>query len=159
MSNHASNHLVVGSTTPTGNSSSSSTRGPFASALRNLAKQADGKEDEVIDPRNPVASSSAATVGAGAAVGGGSGATNNVHLQHHNRQSGSAEARSSDGKTRASPITDARLASDDRVRKKTAISPSPPEKVCAKSKCDRFSSQFIKYKILYAQRTGGTIEH
>lgn len=119
MSNHASSHLVVGSTTPTGNSSGSSTRGPFASALRNLAKQADGKEDEVVDPRNPVAGSSA----------GGSSAPNNVHLQHHSRQGGSAEVRSTEGKTRASPITDARPASEERTRKKTTISPAPPEKV------------------------------
>lgn len=122
MSNHASSHLVVGSTTPTGNSSNSSTRGPFASALRNLAKQADGKEDEVIiDPRNPVVGSSA----------GGGSASINVHLQHHSRQGGSTEARSTEGKPRSSPITDARSAPDERTRKKTTISPAPPEKVCA----------------------------
>lgn len=122
MSNHASSHLVVGSTTPTGNSSSSSTRGPFASALRNLAKQADGKDEEVIDPRNPATGSSTAG-------GSGTGASNNVHLQHHGRQGGSTEARSTEGKTRASPITDARSVSDERTRKKTTISPAPPEKV------------------------------
>lgn len=132
MSNHASSHLVVGSTTPTGNSSTGSTRGPFASALRNLAKQADGKDEEVVDPRNPVAGSSAGG-GGGVGVGGGGngGAANNVHLQQHSRQGGSIEARSSEGKTRASPITDVRSASDERTRKKTAISPAPPEKVCA----------------------------
>lgn len=120
MSNHASSHLVVGSTTPTGNSSVGSTRGPFASALRNLAKQADGKDDEVIDPRNPVAGSSA---------GGGGVVPNNVHLQHHSRQGVSNEVRSTEAKPRASPITDARSAPDERTRKKTAISPAPPEKV------------------------------
>lgn len=120
MSNHASSHLVVGSTTPTGNSSTGSTRGPFASALRNLAKQADGKDDEVIDPRNPVAVSSA---------GGGGVAPNNLH--HHSRQGVSTEVRSAEAKTRASPITDARSAPDERTRKKTAISPAPPEKVRA----------------------------
>lgn len=125
MSNHASGHLVVGSTTPTGNSSAGSTRGPFASALRNLAKQADGKDDEVIDPRNAVAGTSA---GAGGGV-----ASNNVHLQHHSRQGVSTEARSTElvAKTRASPITDARSAPDERARKKTGISPAPPEKVRA----------------------------
>lgn len=132
MSNHASSHLVVGSTTPTGNSSNSSTRGPFASALRNLAKQADGKDEEVVDPRNPVAGSGAAVSATTASGGGGGGASNNVHLQHHGRQSGGTETRTTaEGKTRASPITDTRSAPDERTRKKTAISPAPPEKVCA----------------------------
>lgn len=43
-----SNHLVA-ATTAAGNSSNNSGRGPFASALRNLAKQADIKDDESVE--------------------------------------------------------------------------------------------------------------
>lgn len=133
VSNHASSHLVVGSTTPTGNSSCSSTRGPFASALRNLAKQADGKDEEPTETRNPATAPNNASGGGGGSSGvsANASASNNVHLQHHSqRQSGTADARPVEGKKRASPIADVRPTSDERVRKKTTISPAPPEKVC-----------------------------
>lgn len=87
-------------------SSNNSGRGPFASALRNLAKQADIKDDEPVDQRAP----SAGTVGSNNAVG-----SNNMHM--HQRTSSSTENRN------AEPVPPP----EDRHRKK-ANSP-PPEKV------------------------------
>lgn len=84
--------------------SNNSGRGPFASALRNLAKQADIKDDEQVDQR-----------AASAGTCGSNSASNSMHL-HQQRTSTSTENRNTE------PTT----ASDDRHRKKTN---SPPEKV------------------------------
>lgn len=89
-------------------SSNNSGRGPFASALRNLAKQADIKEDEPVDQRAP----STGTVGSNSA-------SNNMHL--HQRTSGSAENRNNE--PAAVPVS-----VDDRHRKRQ--NSPPPEKVC-----------------------------
>lgn len=84
--------------------SNNSGRGPFATALRDLAKQADIKDDVIIDQRAPSAGTS-----------GSNSAQNNAHL--HQRISSNTESRN------AEPMP----TSDDRHRKK-ANSP-PPEKV------------------------------
>lgn len=88
-------------------SANNSGRGPFASALRNLAKQADIKDDEPVDQR----AASTGTVGSNSA-------SNNMHL--HQRTSGSAENRNNE--PAAVPIP------DDRHRKRQ--NSPPPEKVC-----------------------------
>lgn len=89
-------------------SSNNSGRGPFASALRNLAKQADIKDDEQVDQR----AASTGTVGSNSA-------SNNMHL--HQRTSGSAEIRNNEPV--AVPVA------DDRHRKRQ--NSPPPEKVCS----------------------------
>lgn len=89
--------------------SQNSGRGPFASALRNLAKQADIKDDEQIDQRAP----STGTVGSNSA-------SNNMHL-HQRNSSSSAENRNTEIPASAVPAV------DDRHRKRQ-LSP-PPEKV------------------------------
>lgn len=87
-------------------SANNSGRGPFASALRNLAKQADIKDDEQVDQR----AASTGTVGSNSA-------SNNMHL--HQRTSGSAENRNNEPV--AVPVA------DDRHRKRQ--NSPPPEKV------------------------------
>lgn len=107
MSNHVTGHITA-STTTTGNSSGSSTRGPFAAALRNLAKQADGKDEEVSEQR----------------------ITSNPNSTHLNlRPNTNIDSRHGviDSKKRISPGPENRV--DDRNRKASAISPTPPEKV------------------------------
>lgn len=88
-------------------SSQNSGRGPFASALRNLAKQADIKDDEPMDQR----AASTGTVGSNSA-------SNNMHL--HQRNSGSSAENRNTEPTAVS-------ASDDRHRKRQ--NSPPPEKV------------------------------
>lgn len=81
-------------------------RGPFASALRNLAKQADIKEEEIT------------SVGDGR--GGGNNTTNNSTTV--------ARGVTMDGR---SSVPGERSSNDDRnnqIKKRTA-SPAPPEKV------------------------------
>lgn len=102
----------VGQASASGNPGSG--RGPFASALRNLAKQADIKEDDVIVSSN---------------VTGGTTSGNNANMQP--RTNNAVEARSTDGRTSSGITSDTRNVVDDRnALKKKTISPQPPtEKV------------------------------
>lgn len=104
-----SNHITGAQQTPQPQNSSTSGRGPFASALRNLAKQADIKEDESNSGVDNVR--------------GGSGS--NVALAATQRTS-TVDGRG--GETRPS---DGRQSSEDRsgTVKKRTLSPQPPEKV------------------------------
>lgn len=98
-----SNHISGAQQTAPPQNSSTSARGPFASALRNLAKQADIKEDESNSGGDNVRS-------------GSTQRTSNVDGR-------SGESRQN--------INDGRQTSDDRsgnVKKRT-LSPQPPEKV------------------------------
>lgn len=123
LPNHIANHLGqqtgVGSAPSAGNvAGGSSGRGPFASALRNLAKQADIKEDDL-------------TVGSGAAnVAGGSTGGSSSAMQP--RPSSAVESRSNDGRPSSGLTPDVRNIADERnASKKKTISPQPPtEKVC-----------------------------
>lgn len=82
-------------------------RGPFASALRNLAKQADIKDDgEPVDQR----AASAGTVGSNSA-------SNNMHMHQRTSSNTAPDNRNVENVS----------AADERHRKKTT-SP-PPEKV------------------------------
>ncbi len=102
-----SNHISGAQQTPQPQNSGTSGRGPFASALRNLAKQADIKEDE--------------SNSGGENVRGGSGSNNTL----------AATQRTSnvDGRGGESRQNDGRQSSDDRSSKKRTLSPQPPEKV------------------------------
>lgn len=103
-----SNHITGAQQTPQPQNSSTSGRGPFASALRNLAKQADIKEDE--------------SNSGGENVRGGSGSNNTL----------AATQRTSnvDGRGGESRQNDGRQSSDDRSGNvKKRLSPQPPEKV------------------------------
>lgn len=93
---------------PQPQNSSTSGRGPFASALRNLAKQADIKEDETNSGGENVR-------------GGGSGSNSTL----------AATQRTSnvDGRGGESRQNDGRQSSDERSAKKRTLSPQPPEKV------------------------------
>lgn len=111
-SNHASPHLVASSTAATAtNPSVGSGRGPFASALRNLAKQADTKEDDIVEKRIPTAESN----------------PSGSHLQH--RSSVNSEQRSME-KNPSSAMTDNKPMPEEKIRNKTASPQQPPEKVC-----------------------------
>lgn len=101
-----SNHITGAQQTSQPQNSSTSGRGPFASALRNLAKQADIKEDESNSGGENVR---------------GSGSNNTL----------AATQRTSDGRGGESRQNDGRQSSDDRsgnVKKRT-MSPQPTEKV------------------------------
>lgn len=105
-----SNHIAGAQQTPQPQNTSTSGRGPFASALRNLAKQADIKEDE-------------GNSGGENVRGGGSGS--NSALTASQRTS-TVDGRGGEGRQ-----NDGRQSSDDRsgsVKKRT-LSPQPPEKV------------------------------
>lgn len=105
-----SNHITgAQQPAPTQNSGTSG-RGPFASALRNLAKQADIKEDESNTGGDNVRGSS----------------SSNSQLATTQRTS-NVDARSGDSRQ----VNDGRTSSDDRGGnvKKRAMSPQPPEKV------------------------------
>lgn len=111
LPNHIVSHLVpqpLGTATSASNATTG--RGPFASALRNLAKQADSKDDDV------------QVVGAGVAGGGGGGSSSSV------QQRPNSEARSNDGRASSGlNSVDNRNVLDDRnVAKKKTISPQPP---------------------------------
>lgn len=104
-----SNHITGAQQTP--QPQNSGTRGPFASALRNLAKQADIKEDE--------------SNSGGENVRGGSGSNNALSAT---QRTSNVDGRS--GESRQN-VNDGRQSSDDRsgnVKKRT-LSPQPPEKV------------------------------
>ncbi|KAJ6645282.1 Histone-lysine N-methyltransferase, H3 lysine-9 specific, partial [Pseudolycoriella hygida] len=103
-----SNH-ITGAQPPPPTQNSTSGRGPFASALRNLAKQADIKEDE---------SNSGAEN-----VRGSTGSNNTL--------AATQRASNVDGRGSESRQNDGRQSSDDRsgnVKKRT-LSPQPPEKM------------------------------
>lgn len=98
-------------------------RGPFASALRNLAKQADGKEDECISGGENTRGSSASGGGNGggtSSVGAMAGTQSSQRTSNLDSRSG-GDSRPSDGRT----------AADERgpPAKKRNASPQPPEKV------------------------------
>lgn len=103
-----SNHITGAQQTPQPQNSSTSGRGPFASALRNLAKQADIKEDE--------------SNSGGENVRGGSVSNNTL---------ATTQRTSNDGRGVESRQNDGRQSSDDRSSnvKKRTLSPQPPEKV------------------------------
>lgn len=84
-------------------------RGPFASALRSLAKQADVKDDEPIDQR---------AVSAG--TSGSNSATNPLNLHQRTGSSTNAESRNAENVV---------VVTDTEQHRKKASSP-PPEKVC-----------------------------
>lgn len=130
--NHVTgNHLPVGAspTGPTPNAGTSG-RGPFASALRNLAKQADNKDDECIISGDN-------TRGGSSASGGGTGGPNNPAAQQQQQQQQQPQQqqqRTSNIESRSggdSRPSDGRATSDDRTSslKKRTLSPQPPEKV------------------------------
>lgn len=103
-------------------------RGPFASALRNLAKQADSKEDECISGgENTRGSSASGGGGNGGGNGGGTSSGAMAGTQSSQRTS-NLDSRSG-GDSRPS---DGRAPAEERgppVKKRT-VSPLPPEKVC-----------------------------
>lgn len=107
------NHLVPQTVGQTASSGPGGARGPFASALRNLAKQADIKEDDVTVSN---------------VTGGTTGGTN-ANMQP--RANNAVEARSTDGRASSGITSDTRNIVDDRnALKKKTISPQPPtEKV------------------------------
>lgn len=108
-SNHVSPHLMVNSTAATAsNPSVASGRGPFASALRNLAKQADTKEEDVVDKRIATTESN----------------PNSSHMQH--RSSANSEQRTIE----KSVVTENKAVSDEKNRNRAASPQQPPEKVC-----------------------------
>lgn len=121
QSNHAVNHLVPPSAGPSptasNQASGSAARGPFASALRNLAKQADIKDDDV-------------TVVSHTPAAGSSGSS--IQQQQHQRSGSTLDARN-EGRISSGMggAGDNRNIVDDRiVQKKKAISPQPiPDKV------------------------------
>lgn len=86
-------------------------RGPFASALRNLAKQADVKDDEIIEPR---------------ASGSSTISNTNIHMPQQQQSQIVIEQHRTNNNTEYSETTPS--TSEDRNRKKTN-SPAPPEKV------------------------------
>lgn len=124
LANHVtSNHLPVGATVA-GNAppnTGTSGRGPFASALRNLAKQADIKEEEC-DTR-----------GSGGTAGNGAQQQQQQHQQQQQPpQQQQQQSRSSNVDARNDGRTsDGRTAAEDRANnsKKRPLSPQPPEKV------------------------------
>lgn len=101
-------------------------RGPFASALRNLAKQADSKEDECISGGENTRGSSASGGGGGGGNGGGTSSGAMAGTQSSQRTS-NLDSRSG-GDSRPS---DGRTAAEERGPpvKKRNVSPLPPEKV------------------------------
>lgn len=105
-------------------------RGPFASALRNLAKQADSKEDECISGGENTRGSSASGGGGGAGTGGnGGGGTSSGAMAgtQSSQRTSNLDSRSG-GDSRPS---DGRTAAEERGPpiKKRNVSPLPPEKV------------------------------
>lgn len=102
-----SNHITGAQQPP--QPQNSGTRGPFASALRNLAKQADIKEDE--------------SNSGGENVRSGSNNTLSATQRTSNVDGRSGESRQN--------LNDGRQSSDDRSgnAKKRTLSPQPPEKV------------------------------
>lgn len=85
-------------------------RGPFASALRSLAKQADIKDDEQVDQRATASASTNSTA-------------NNANMHQRNTTT-NIENR----------IADPTLISEDQLHKNKSSS-SPPEKVFLKCDC------------------------
>lgn len=90
-------------------SSNNGGRGPFASALRSLAKQADVKDDEAVDQR---------AVSAG--TSGSNSATNPINL--HQRSGGN-------GSTNTENRNAENVSSDAEQQKNKRTSSPPPEKV------------------------------
>lgn len=102
-------------------------RGPFASALRSLAKQADVKDDEPVDQR---------AVSAG--TSGSNSATNPINLHQRIGNSGTnAENKSAENVA---------VVSDAEQHRKKANS-SPPEKVYLQTKC-----YFTKSKCVHCEK-------
>lgn len=127
MTNHVSNHIPpVPQQTGSSQNTGTSGRGPFASALRNLAKQADIKEEEVGSADTRGSNSGG---GGGGVVNVGSGANGGTSINSglsQTQRSSNVDARSADSRP-----NDGRQAADDRnsnIKKRTA-SPQPPEKV------------------------------
>lgn len=89
-------------------------RGPFASALRSLAKQADGKDDEPVDQRTTSAGTS-----------GSNSAANPINL--HQRSSGGGGGGSGSGAVDRN-TENVVIVSDAEQHRKKASTP-PPEKV------------------------------
>lgn len=111
--------MPVGAPTGTGPTQNSATsgRGPFASALRNLAKQADIKEEECVD--NSRSNS----------VGAGQGGSNNSAVAMVGTQQSQRTTNIDSRSVGDSRPNDNRAAADDRNSKKRPLSPQPPEKV------------------------------
>uniref|UniRef100_A0A6B2EHE0 Putative thyroid hormone receptor-associated protein complex subunit n=1 Tax=Phlebotomus kandelakii TaxID=1109342 RepID=A0A6B2EHE0_9DIPT len=136
LSNHVSNHLPPGAGSVSGSvgqNPATSGRGPFASALRNLAKQADIKDE---DGGAPTASGPNTASGAGgnlssdAPRGVNSGATSLMTTvqrsgAHDGRVTGDGRGSSSQTHT---PDVRQSVVADDRGVKKRTSSP-PPEKM------------------------------
>ncbi|XP_059607654.1 uncharacterized protein LOC132255578 isoform X2 [Phlebotomus argentipes] len=152
LSNHVSNHLPpgAGSVPGVGQNPATSGRGPFASALRNLAKQADIKDEDGAAPGGGVSAGSGGGGGGGGGASGAnaSGAGGNLSsdavrgvnsgatsLMSTVQRSGAHDGRATAGDGRGSgsqthtPDVRQSVVADDRgVNKKRTSSP-PPEKM------------------------------
>uniref|UniRef100_A0A1L8DC11 Putative endocytic adaptor protein intersectin n=2 Tax=Nyssomyia neivai TaxID=330878 RepID=A0A1L8DC11_9DIPT len=135
LSNHVSNHLAPGTAGGTGvGGTGASGRGPFASALRNLAKQADIKDE---DGGAPSGASGAVVGGSGGNLSssGGERGVNSAAtslmttVQRHDGRGNRDDGRgSSGGQTHTADVRQSAAVGDDRGAKKRTSSP-PPEKM------------------------------
>ncbi|XP_073811053.1 MAP7 domain-containg protein plexus isoform X3 [Musca autumnalis] len=112
------------------NQSSAQARGPFASALRNLAKQADIKEEEEVSSRDRQDRNVSGGINAGnAGGGGGSSQQSSVSLTPNSNSQSRGPERIAGSSSSLTPNSNNDERSSSAAKKRSAPSPQPAEKI------------------------------